>query len=227
MIWRMKYIHDSLRLLAFPFLATLSFSACCSLKWSSSALRSRPGHAQIRPSNERLPRTCPLWKKMVKFSFNFCHQWTKSFYSVFLVMELLTCSSQLNKYISVHFCLLLLFWSKISEESLFCTTHISACDKQVKFSVLKTTCLYGMKESKAVHSLSCLQRDDDEDRPAVHSTDTTAVAHEIIQNGRELSSHLEKEKQRKTYSVSSITLYCKYSILYPFQTKKKKKKGIV
>lgn len=102
MIWRKKCIHGLLRLLAFPFLATLSFSACCSLKWSSSALRSRPGHAQIRPSNERLPRTCPLWEKMVEFSFNFWHNQTKSNHSVFLVM-LIICLllSQLNEYISV------------------------------------------------------------------------------------------------------------------------------
>lgn len=51
---------NSLRLLALPFLATLSFRACCSLKWSSSALRSRPGHAHIRPSNDLLPNTWPL-----------------------------------------------------------------------------------------------------------------------------------------------------------------------
>lgn len=51
---------NSLRLLALPFLATLSFRACCSLKWSSSALRSRPGHAHIRPSNDRRPNTWPL-----------------------------------------------------------------------------------------------------------------------------------------------------------------------
>lgn len=127
MIWRKKCIHGLLRLLAFPFLATLSFSACCSLKWSSSALRSRPGHAQIRPSNERLPRTCPLWEKMVEFSFNFWHNQTESNHSVFLVMfticMLLSCSSQLNEYISEcsflsTFCWLLFVWSKISEESL-------------------------------------------------------------------------------------------------------------
>lgn len=53
---------NSLRLLALPFLATLSFRACCSLKWSSSALRSRPGHAHIRPSNDLLPNTWPLHK---------------------------------------------------------------------------------------------------------------------------------------------------------------------
>ncbi len=48
------------------------------------------------------------------------------------------------------------------------------------------------EKSNGVHSLSCLQRDDDEDGSAVHSTDTTAVAHEIIQNGCELSPHLDK-----------------------------------
>lgn len=53
-------LFHSLRLLALPFLATLSFRACCSLKWSSSALRSRPGHAHIRPSNDRRPNTWPL-----------------------------------------------------------------------------------------------------------------------------------------------------------------------
>ncbi len=100
MIWWMKclwkYIDGSLRLLAFPFLATLSFRACCSLKWSSSALRSRPGQAQIRPSNERLPRTCPLSKNMLEFSFNFKHNQT-----MWIVCMLLSCSSQLKEYISM------------------------------------------------------------------------------------------------------------------------------
>lgn len=48
------------RLLAAPFLAALSLRACCSRKWSSSALRSRPGQAQMRPSKDRRPSTCPL-----------------------------------------------------------------------------------------------------------------------------------------------------------------------
>lgn len=48
------------RLLAAPCLAALSFRTCCSRWWSSSALRSRPGQAQMRPSKDRRPSTCPL-----------------------------------------------------------------------------------------------------------------------------------------------------------------------
>lgn len=85
-----------------------------------------------------------------------------------------------------------------------------------------------MKESKAVHSLSCLQRDDDEDRPAVHSTNTTAVAHEIIQNRCELSSHLEKEKQRnKERHIQFLALYYIANMAYKYSISDKKRHWVV
>lgn len=46
------------------------------------------------------------------------------------------------------------------------------------------------------HSLSCLQGDDDEDGPPVHSSHAAAVAHEVVQDGGELGPHLPKRGEQ-------------------------------
>ena len=60
-----------------------------------------------------------------------------------------------------------------------------------------------------MYVLSRLQGDDDEDGPSVHAPHTAAVAHEVVQDGGELRSHLQR-------IVSKIDVFKHPGFMKPF-----------